>query len=225
MSKITRMFELIQVLRGADRPVMAREIAEQLEVSKRTIYRDIAALQAMRTPIYGEPGVGYVMRKGYDLPAINFDVDEAEAVKIGLSMVARTGDEGLWNAAKRAAQKLSGATQENNQVIASSWGTTPPPVADTGLIRRAIRSEEKLEIRYEDVNGRTSERIVWPLAVIYYVDSMVLVAWCETRDDFRHFRLDRMLSCHGLRDDFNGQGAALRHRWEDLHKDDTVSTR
>lgn len=225
MAKITRMFELIQVLRAADKPVLARDIAEQLEVSKRTIYRDIAALQAMRTPIYGEPGVGYVMRKGYDLPAVNFDVDEAEAVKIGLSLVARTGDEALWNAAKRAARKLSGAMLDDDQLIASSWSAVVPTVADTGLIRGAIRDEVKLAIRYEDVNGRTSERVLWPLVMIYYVDSSVLVSWCETRDDFRHFRLDRMQSCDVLSVDFKGQGAALRRRWEDLHKDETVSTR
>ena len=105
-SKTTRFFEIIQLLRDAKKPLLARDLATVLEVSVRTVYRDIASLQAMQTPILGEPGVGYVMRKGYDLPPINLDVDEAEAIAVGLSLVARTGDPGLWRAAGRASRKL-----------------------------------------------------------------------------------------------------------------------
>ena len=98
MTKSSRFFEIIHMLRGAKRPLLARDMAEQLEVSVRTIYRDIATLQAMQTPIYGEAGIGYEMRRGYDLPPLNFDLDEAEALSVGLSLVARTGDIGLWKA-------------------------------------------------------------------------------------------------------------------------------
>lgn len=94
MSKSTRFFEIIQMLRAAKAPLLARDMAETLEVSPRTIYRDIATLQSMQTPILGEPGIGYVMRKGYDLPPINLDVEEAEAIAVGLAMIARTGDAG-----------------------------------------------------------------------------------------------------------------------------------
>ena len=109
MPKSDRLFEVIQILRAATAPMKANDIATLLEVSKRTVYRDIATLQAMRTPIYGEAGISYVMQHGYDLPPINFDEDEAEAITIGLSMIARTGDAQLLKAAKCAARKLSGA--------------------------------------------------------------------------------------------------------------------
>jgi len=122
MSKSTRFSEVIQLLRSATKPILAREIAAALEVSVRTVYRDIASLQAMQAPILGEPGVGYVMRKGYDLPPINLDVDEAEAIAVGLSLIARTGDAGLWRAAGRAARKLQEAAPGTRKLVTSSWG-------------------------------------------------------------------------------------------------------
>jgi predicted DNA-binding transcriptional regulator YafY len=101
-----RLFEIIQILRSANAPVTAMQIAGTLEVSPRTVYRDIAALQAMRTPIEGEAGIGYVMRSGYDLPPLNFDADEIESLVVGLSLLARTGDRGLQQAAARISAKI-----------------------------------------------------------------------------------------------------------------------
>ena len=103
MSRSARMFEIIQLLRSAPHPLTAADIAETLEVTKRTIYRDVASLQAMRVPIDGAAGIGYIMRPGFDLPPINFDIDEAEAITVGLSLLGRTGDKGLIRAARRAA--------------------------------------------------------------------------------------------------------------------------
>ena len=107
MGRSTRLFELIQILRAADRPVSAARLAETLEVSVRTIYRDIAALQAMRTPVEGAAGVGYILRSSYDLPPVNFDAEEAEALRVGLSMLARAGDSALQRAALRVRQKTT----------------------------------------------------------------------------------------------------------------------
>ncbi|NNJ69003.1 MAG: HTH domain-containing protein, partial [Boseongicola sp.] len=104
MQRITRMFEVIQLLRAARGPLSAEALAETLEVSKRTIYRDVAALQAMRVPIEGEAGVGYIMRRGYDLPPLNFDLEEIEALRVGLMMLGRTGDGSLERAASRIIQ-------------------------------------------------------------------------------------------------------------------------
>ena len=117
-----RMFDIIQLLRKATRPLTAQQMADTLEVTKRTIYRDIAALQSTRVPIEGEAGIGYILRPGFDLPPINFDVEEAEAITVGLSMIARTGDKGLERAAARAARKLSDATQLSETLFSSSWG-------------------------------------------------------------------------------------------------------
>lgn len=186
VSKTNRFFEIIQMLRMSSRPVLAQDLADALEVSVRTIYRDIATLQARQTPIYGEAGVGYVMRKGYDLPSLNLDMEEAEAVAVGLSMIARTGDAGLWRAAVRAARKLHQVAPGTRQLVASSYGVEATPV-DLGLVRRAIRDERKLRITYSDVNDHRTERVIWPIAMVYYMDAAMAVAWCELRCNLRHF--------------------------------------
>ena len=224
MTKTSRFFEIIQILRAADKPVMAKDIAQELEVSKRTIYRDIATLQAMRTPIHGEAGVGYVIREGYDLPPINFDQEEAEAITVGLSMVARTGDADLLKAAKRAARKLHDTAPAVDHLITSSWGAVPTDAVDMKAIRAAIREEKKLEIHYRTESGAESSRVVLPLALIFYFDSVLLVAWCELRCGFRHFRIDRMTACHTTDDHFIGQGEALRLEWDTSQRSATVDT-
>ncbi|WP_386172287.1 helix-turn-helix transcriptional regulator [Sulfitobacter sp. R86518] len=223
--KTTRFFEIIQLLRVANKPLLARDLAEVLEVSVRTIYRDIASLQAMQTPILGEPGVGYVMRKGYDLPPINLDVDEAEAIAVGLSLVARTGDPGLWRAAGRASRKLHEAAPGTRKLVASSWGVETEPPIDLSRLRAAIRAETKLEVFYRDANERESNRIIWPLVLIYYVDNVMIVAWCELRQSLRHFRVDRIADGNFLFDSFSGKGDALIALWEQTQKNETVSTK
>ena len=224
-SKTIRFFEIIQLLRQAKKPLLARDIAAVLEVSIRTIYRDVASLQAMQTPILGEPGVGYVMRKGYDLPPINLDVDEAEAVAVGLSLVARTGDAGLWRAAGRASRKLNEVAPGTRRLVTSSWGAEDTPKIDLSLLRSAIRHETKLKIAYRDATDQETNRIIWPLVLIYYVDNAMIVAWCELRNDLRHFRIDRIADGKFLNADFRGQGEVLIARWEQTQKTETVSTK
>lgn len=225
MAKSARFFEIIQLLRAARKPVLARELAEELEVSLRTIYRDIASLQAMQTPIYGEAGIGYVMRKGYDLPPLNLDVDEAEAIAIGLNLIARTGDTELWRAAGRAARKLNEVAPGTRALIASSWGLENIRTMDMSKVRAAIRDEQKLQLEYQDAEGRETERVIWPLALIYYVDAAMIAAWCELRQDLRHFRLDRVTGWSVTGAFFTGKGADLLARWEATQKQETVTTR
>ena len=122
MGRSTRLFELIQILRAADRPVSAARLAETLEVSVRTIYRDIAALQAMRTPVEGAAGVGYILRASYDLPPVNFDAEEVEALRVGLSMLARTGDSALQRAALRVRQKTTDLNDPVHWLQVAPWG-------------------------------------------------------------------------------------------------------
>lgn len=224
MSKQTRFFEIIQMLRAARAPMLAREMAETLEVSPRTIYRDIATLQSMQTPILGEPGIGYVMRKGYDLPPINLDVEEAEAIAVGLAMIARTGDAGLMRAAGRASRKLNAIAPTTRQLIASSWGVGDDVSGDMTVIRAAMRDEQKLMLQYRDAVGAETTRIIWPLALIYYSESAMIVAWCELRRRLRHFRLDRVVSMQSGAGAFVGQGAKLLAEWEQTQKAITVDT-
>ena len=213
MGRSVRMFEIIQLLRNADRPCTAQEIAKDLEVTKRTVYRDIASLQALRVPIEGEAGVGYIMRSGFDLPPINFDVEEAEAITVGLAMITRTGDAGLKRAARRAAQKLADATPLSNTVFASSWGAEEPASIDLSEVRKAIREERKLRIDYERADTTQSARTILPIAIAYHSDAVVIAAWCELRDDLRHFRPDRISSYRILSETFLGEGDRLRQEW------------
>ena len=219
MRRTDRLFEIIQILRSESRVITATEIGTRLEVSTRTIYRDIQALQAMRTPIEGEAGVGYLMRQGYDLPALNFSTEEIEAIVVGLSLVAQTGDIGLQKAAQQVSNKIDSIRDNLESLQVSERGALVSETVDTDLIRRAIREEQKLDIRYRDENENESSRRVRPLAVIYYVHAMLMVTWCELRNDFRHFRVDRMLSCVDSGESFKGEGDRLRDQWKQLETD------
>lgn len=222
MPRSTRMFEIIQTLRSAKQPLTAAQIGEALEVTPRTIYRDIATLQSMRVPVEGAAGIGYVMRKGYDLPPLNFDVEEAEAITVGLSMIARTGDTSLQKAAKRAATKLAEATPLSQTLFSSSWGANAPDGIDLSEIRKAIREEKKLCITYRDADGVETDRTVCPISIIYYAEAIVMPAWCELRGDFRHFRLDRLANHPKIKPggSFIGRSDALRAQWAAEHAAD-----
>ncbi len=150
----SRLFEIIQVLRRAPAPLPAHTIATMLEVNKRTVYRDVATLQAMRVPIEGEAGIGYVMRRGFDLPPLMFTTEELQAVVVGLALLDRTRDDGLRQAAARVRQKLADVVPPQVGAIdevplrTSSWSDIPPSDTDCGLVRRAIREECKLRFDY-----------------------------------------------------------------------------
>lgn len=220
MSRSNRMFEIIQLLRSAERPMTAHDLAEALEVVTRTIYRDIAALQAMKVPIEGEAGIGYVMRAGFDLPPLMFTTEEVEAIVVGLALLRRTGDIGLQAAAKRVSDKIGdvlpgGRARDltDAPLYVSSWGALAPAGLDLRILRGAIREETKLRITYENGEGERTRRTIKPLALFYYIEAIVLAAWCELRRDLRHFRCDRIISCKLAKGRFAGEGDKLRALW------------
>lgn len=219
VQRITRMFEVIQLLRAARGPMSAEALAETLEVSKRTIYRDIAALQGMRVPIEGEAGVGYMMRRGYDLPALNFDLEEIEALRVGLMMLERTGDASLQKAASRIIYKIDALQTEEPRLHVSPWGAPPDDPAkgcvSVASLRDAIRSARKLRLTYRNEEGEETTRIVRPVAVIYHLESVLIAAWCELRNGFRHFRTDRIWGCDVLEEDFQDQAMMLHTLWSE----------
>ncbi len=224
MSRSDRMFEIIQILRSADCPVTSHELAKTLEVAQRTVYRDIAALQAMRVPIEGEAGIGYVMRAGFDLPPLMFTSEEVEAIIVGMALLRRTGDVGLQAASNSVSRKIAEVLPdererdlEDRHLYVSAWGADPPGQADLTVVRRAIREETKLRITYKDAQERCTKRAIKPLAILYYLEVVVLTAWCELRADFRHFRLDRIMTCETTDDRFLGEGKKLRALWRDQH--------
>jgi predicted DNA-binding transcriptional regulator YafY len=220
MRKASRLFEIIQILRLARKPVTGAEIAERLEVTVRSIYRDIAALQAMRVPVEGERGIGYILRPGFDLPPLMFSIEETEAVVLALALLERTGDTELRAAARRVGDKIAGAVpaplrQTLSARALHAWGTTPrqPEGIDLATVRRAIRDEEKLVIDYRDEYGRGTERTIRPIALIYYSETANIVAWCELRQAIRNFRADRVEICAATGTHFRGEGDRLRQVW------------
>jgi predicted DNA-binding transcriptional regulator YafY len=218
LRRADRLFDIIQVLRTASGPVTAVALATALEVTPRTIYRDVATLQARRVPIEGAPGLGYVLRRGFDLPPLMFTSEEIEAIVIGARLLRRTGDVGLQDAAARVLSKvevvLPTALRDcvaSPTAFVSAHGA---PAAD-GLseVRNAIREERKLRIDYADEQRQLTSRTIWPFAVGYYVQATVISAWCELRNDFRHFRADRIQSLAMLDEGFPVPGRTLASDW------------
>jgi predicted DNA-binding transcriptional regulator YafY len=221
MRRSDRLFDVIQALRTAKGPTTAAALAERLEVTVRTIYRDVATLQARRVPIEGAAGIGYVLRRGFDLPPLMFTDDEIDAIAVAMQMLRRTGDHALQAAAQNVLSKVTVALPDSlrthlatPQVFVSGHGAPAPAGADLGTIRAAIRDERKLHIAYCDDKGAHTERTVWPFGVAYCVEATLVTAWCELRDDYRHFRADRIETCDVLDEGFPISGKDLFARWQ-----------
>jgi predicted DNA-binding transcriptional regulator YafY len=210
LRRADRLFDILRILRAATGPVTAAAIADELEVTARTVYRDIATLQARRIPIDGAAGIGYVLRRGFDLPPLMFTADEAEAIAVGVRMLARTGDPGLQKAAERVLSKVTLVVPDPLRdylkaapVYVSKSGAPVPTRRDLpAIVRHAIRDARKLRVIYEDEKGRRTTRIIQPFAVAYYVEATLVCAWCELRRAIRHFRTDRVVAADVLDESF-----------------------
>ena len=217
MSRTNRLFTLIQSLRTARSPRTAGALAAELEVSSRTVCRDIAILQGLRVPVEGAAGLGYVLRRGYDLPPLNFDQEEVEALRVGLALLARSGDGELLRAAQRVRDKVDALHGPADWLQVAPWGAPLDDPAQACVpvarLRQAIREEEKLRLLYERADGSRTSRTVRPIALIYHIKCVMLVGWCEWRGNFRHFRTDRIHDCTPLARHFTGQGATLLALW------------
>lgn len=222
MSRSVRFFEILQILRQADAPVTARTLSEKLEVNIRTIYRDIASLQASKLPIEGEAGIGYVMRKGFDLPPLMFSQEELEAITVGLSLLTRSGDIGLIKSAANVSAKISQVLPADNILMTphqtSNWHQIPQSDVKPEELRRLIRETLEIEITYMDLNETQTQRTIQPIALFYYIDVILLVAWCKLRNGFRHFRIDRIQNLKITGNTFTDQAKRLRHDWESQQK-------
>jgi predicted DNA-binding transcriptional regulator YafY len=221
MNKSDRLFELIQLLRRATRPVTAERIAAELEVTVRSVYRYIATLQGMRIPIVGEAGVGYVMRPGFDLPPLMFTAAEAEAIHVGLALLSRTGDVGLMRAARKVSAKIADVLPaqirkdfESLPHRVSGYGVEDAGSVSLEMVRDCIRTSRKLCIAYRDAEGEATSRVILPVALFYYVKVVTIAAWCELRLDVRNFRVDRIVSGRMLDEYFTDRAQGLRDVWE-----------
>ncbi|MDA8049051.1 MAG: YafY family protein [Rhodospirillales bacterium] len=220
MRRADRLFDILQTLRVAVKPMTAATIAERLEVTVCTVYRDIATLQARRIPIEGAAGIGYLLRRGFDLPPLMFTADEIDAIAVGARLVRRLRDPGLQKAANSVLNKvttaLPGALRGGLMAapfFVSDGDAETPKGVDLSELRRAIRETRKVRITYCDVHGQRSDRTVWPVAMAYYVDVTLLGAWCELRSGFRHFRVERIMTSAILDDRFSTDGGKLMERW------------
>jgi predicted DNA-binding transcriptional regulator YafY len=225
MRRADRLFDIIQILRGSSRPVTADAMASRLEVTPRTIYRDIASLQASRVPIEGAAGIGYIIRPGFDLPPVMFTVEEIDAIVVGARLVRRIGDPGLTQAAETVLSKVTTLLPEALRphltappFFVPDSATQAATVVDPGEVRDAIHRSRKLRIAYDDGPGSRTDRKIWPLAVVYYVGVTLIAAWCELRRDYRHFRIDRIAAMQVLEDDFSADAGRARAGWHALQE-------
>ncbi len=220
MRKAERLFQIIQILRRSGRPVTSAQLAGELEVAQRTVYRDIAHLIGQRVPIDGEAGFGYVLDPRYDMPPLMLTPEEIEAVLLGVQMVAKLGDPAITNAARDVLAKIASAIpgdllpfMEEPAVSLKPGEVIDGSTFDTRPVRRAVREGRKAELDYCAANGEVTHRIVWPVLLGYADAHSLLIAWCETKQAFRHFRTERILNLDVLEETIGVSRGKLRQQW------------
>jgi predicted DNA-binding transcriptional regulator YafY len=222
MSRADRLLRLVQLLRRYRAPVSAAALAQELEVSVRSIYRDVETLRAQGAGIEGEAGVGYVLRPGFLLPPLMFGDEELEAITLGLRLAAEHGDPGLERAAIEVVAKLRAVLPKDLQALLSATGllagparARPREAVELAEVRRALRLERKARIEYTDLRNAASTRVIWPVALGFFERARVVVAWCETRQDFRSFRADRIARWTTLAAGYPKPRASLLRAWRE----------
>ncbi|MEZ2223945.1 helix-turn-helix transcriptional regulator [Rhizobium sp. RCC_161_2] len=219
MARSERLLTLLQTLRRYRRPVSGAVLAGETGVSLRTLYRDIASLQSQGAMIEGEPGIGYVLKPGFMLPPMMFSQDEIEALVLGSRWVARAADERLAAAGADALAKIAAVlpdemreTVEQATLVVATRRALEDK-ADLSLMRKAIRSERIVQLTYGDVNGAISTRRIWPFALGYFDEVRMVMGWCELREDFRHFRADRIVDFAVLETRYPRRRVVLAKEW------------
>lgn len=212
MRRAERLFRLIQILRRGDGPVTADAIAGELEVSRRTIYRDIAHLVGSGVPVTGEAGVGYVLDEGFDLPPLTLSYEQIDALLLGMQSVTMMADSDLAKAGAEALAKIEQVLPENHSkrlrspsIFAIRWDDRPEPPPLLPFLRKVIRTQHKIQMTYERQDGQRSDRTIRPLALLTFGLHWLLIAWCESRGDFRNFRADRITAATCLDETFTDE--------------------
>lgn len=203
MAKSERLLQVMQLLRLLPAPVAAADLAQELGVSLRTVYRDVDALRKTGAVIDGAAGYGYTLVEDPALPPMMFNIDEMEALVLGLREVSQIGDPVLANAAENALAKLVASLPErmrhqmrNAVLSAKRFRAHPEIVIDVATLRQAAREERSVHIHYRDKAGAQSQRSVWPLSIVFMDQSLALLAKCQLRQGFRAFRIDRITEMH-----------------------------
>ncbi|QFT65704.1 Bifunctional ligase/repressor BirA [Labrenzia sp. THAF35] len=220
MRRADRLFEIIQILRRVRQPVSAQAIADELEVSKRSVYRDIATLTAQRVPIRGEAGIGYVLEEGFDMPPLMLTAEEIDAAVLGALWVSTRAEPELARAAENLIAKIEAITPGplRRHIAAAAMSVRPVSPAsedkvDAAMLRQAILEGRKVSLGYRDGDGKESKRVVWPVLLGYRDEGRILAAWCELRQGFRYFRTDRMTFAEALDQRYPESRGSLKDRW------------
>lgn len=221
MSRTSRLLSLMQLLRAQRSPISAKALAEKLEVSPRTLYRDIETLREQGADIQGEAGIGFMLKDSFTLPPLMFTADEIEALVLGSRWVKAYGDDALMTSANNALSKIRAVSSKNIQHNIDSHALFVPSyddcqVEDTQFapaIRVAIRDQQKVDISYKDEKGMASKRIIHPFALAFFGMHQVVIAWCELREAFRHFRVDRIVELTNLNTCYQPNKQTLLERW------------
>jgi len=224
MKKTERLFRIIDRLRGHKTAVTADVLAMEMGVSVRTIYRDMKTLEHQAIPVEGEAGVGYMLGAGFDAPPLSFDRDEIDALTIGLRLVGREADPILQGAALSALEKIR--TISN---VPDELGHTPIYAPSFGhhehlhlmsVMRLAMRNATIMDLEYEALSGARTLRTVKPLALIFFPNAHLLAAWCELRQDFRNFRMDKILSARDSGRNFSAEKPKLLRIYQAYVRDE-----
>jgi predicted DNA-binding transcriptional regulator YafY len=216
-----RLIRIVQALReAAPGAVTAAALGQRFEVAERTIYRDIAHLVGSGAPIEGEAGVGYMLRPGFDLPPLTFSFEQLDALALGARLVKAVGDKDLASAAEEALDKIEQALPASHKgrlraaplFVGMAAGSASP--AAFGPVRNAITRRNKLRLRYRSLKDEVTERVIRPLALINFGPVWLLTAWCELRNDFRHFRADRIEKLTVLAEIFDEEDGKRLTDWQ-----------
>ncbi len=226
MRRADRLFQIIQILRRGRCAVTAQALADELETSKRTVYRDIADLVGQRAPIRGEAGVGYILEDGFDMPPLMLTPDEVEAAVLGAQLVVARGDPALSRAAQDLIAKIGLVIPESLRPLvlepasraAGNWRALPDNL-DMAALRQAIRAGWKIALTYRDLQDQDSQRTIWPIAIGYHETIRLIVGWCELRGDFLSFRTDRVVAAAFSEDRYPERPAMLRAKWRRQQRD------
>jgi len=222
MARASRLFDLLHLLHRQSGVVSGRHLAEQLGISLRTLYRDIATLQAMGADVEGGAGVGYRLKPGFMLPPMSFPIEEVEALVLGARWVAERADPAMGQAARSAAARIMRAmTPEQAKVMRDTAlfiglrSEAYEGEVDPAPLRAAIRAERRLSLVYRDAQGEASERTIWPFAIALFDRADVLLGWCELRGDYRTFRIDRIVTARPLPERYPRRRAVLLREWRE----------
>lgn len=199
VAKADRLLKIITLLKGRRTVITARQLAEVLETSERTIYRDIQILLDTGFPVEGEAGVGYRLKPGFDIPPIMFTSEQLLAVQLGLKMVKGWSDKDLAVAAEQARLKIEAVIPERlkqnqsaDSLLVYDYYLNSPAASYSVEIRQAIKSKTQITLDYQRADGEHSQRLVTPLGLVYWGQKWTMIAWCLLRQDYREFRLDRI---------------------------------